>query len=506
MILGDSIVVKGAGNQTRLIFDLGGIASFDHMIDVKGTKSGVPYVVLQSVPKNTTTLSLSTTAGLQAGDWVMIYGNDIALTTSAWAYGTVGQLFRIASVNGNTITSDQPMRREYDLSFVPRIKKIEPVKGVGIECLYMQRVDSTVAQTYNINFTDAVHSWVIGVESNKTNFAHIGITTSSHILVRGNYLHHSHGYGGGGQGYGVALQYTSGDCLIENNIFEHLRHSMLLQAGANGNVLAYNYSTDPYWIEPQLPANSAGDAVLHGNYPYLNLFEGNILQNIVVDNSHGINGPYNTFFRNRAQTYGIFQNNNPATDSMNYIGNEVTGTGPLMGNYALTGVGHYERGNIIKSVVTPAGTSPVVENSLYLSDTPRYWYAMAWPNIGNTATYNQGSIPAAIRFSKGDFTDCRLSPVIDHTVGVADVANDLELNVYPTPASQYVVFDYNIPSLSGSAHISIMDMTGRLIKSIPLDGRKGSVRWNVDVPYGIYLYRLQDERSTLRTGKLVIVE
>jgi hypothetical protein len=39
-------------------------------------------------------------------------------------------------------------------------------------------------------------------------------------------------YGGGGKGYGISAEYTSGQCLIENNIFKHLSHSMLVQSGA----------------------------------------------------------------------------------------------------------------------------------------------------------------------------------------------------------------------------------------------------------------------------------
>ncbi|MBK6996924.1 MAG: hypothetical protein IPH31_19135 [Lewinellaceae bacterium] len=38
---------------------------------------------------------------------------------------------------------------------------------------------------------------------------------------------------------------------------------MLLQSGSNGNVLGYNFSTDPYWEE--FPNDAAGDIVLHGN-------------------------------------------------------------------------------------------------------------------------------------------------------------------------------------------------------------------------------------------------
>ena len=91
------------------------------------------------------------------------------------------------------------------------------------------------------------------------------------------------------------LHFTTNECLVEDNIFNHLRHSMILQAGANGNIFSYNYSYDPYWTGVFFPANSAGEIVLHGNWPYANLFEGNDVGNIVIDNSHDANGPHNTF-------------------------------------------------------------------------------------------------------------------------------------------------------------------------------------------------------------------
>ncbi len=43
------------------------------------------------------------------------------------------------------------------------------------------------------------------------------------------------------------VQYKSGRCRVEDNIFQMLRHAMLLQAGANGNVCGYNYSRENYW-------------------------------------------------------------------------------------------------------------------------------------------------------------------------------------------------------------------------------------------------------------------
>ena len=138
---------------------------------------------------------------------------------------------------------------------------------------------------------------------------------------------------------------------------------MIVQAGANGNVFAYNRSVDPFWSQGLFfPSNSAGDMVLHGNYPFANLFEQNDGQNIVIDNSHGANGPYNTFFRNRGSLFGIFFSDN-TSPSQNFIGNEIpnTGTPYSLVNYTIQGSDQFLHGNNNKGAITPAGTNNLTD-------------------------------------------------------------------------------------------------------------------------------------------------
>ena len=112
--------------------------------------------------------------------------------------------------------------------------------------------------------------------------------------MSGSYFNDSRFNGDGGFGYGIVLNYSTTNCLVENNIFRKLRHAMLVQAGANCNVFSYNYSREQDWnFSSQGP-----DICLHGNFSYSNLFEENNIEWIKADNEHGINGPYNTFVRN----------------------------------------------------------------------------------------------------------------------------------------------------------------------------------------------------------------
>ena len=168
-----------------------------------------------------------------------------------------GQVVRIKSILSHKLILDSPLRLDFHMTRSPYIVKIHPVKNVGIQCLKIHRMDNTAPeQSSNINFSYAVNCWVRDIESENCTFSHIQANHSSNLAISGSYFHHAFGYGGGGRAYGVMLQATTNECLVENNIFEHLRHSMIVQSGANANVFSFNYSLDPYW--DSTPNDAAG--------------------------------------------------------------------------------------------------------------------------------------------------------------------------------------------------------------------------------------------------------
>jgi len=396
--LGDSIVLKGEGaTNTILRFNLSGSGN---LISIAGAGSSTVANVSSPAFKESSSVVVDDASLFGVNDHIKIYQNDAALVNDIWALESVGQVVRIDSITGNRIYFSNALRRNYLLADAPKIRRLEMSTGVGIECLTIKRLDSSAQQTANIFLSYAANCWVTGIESDSCNFAHIQIGNSTNIEISDSYFHGSFGYGGGGQGYGVACEYTSGDCLIENNIFKHLRHSMLVQSGANGNVFDYNYSLEPFKTDT-IPYDFSGDIVIHGNYPYLNLFEGNIVQNIVIDASHGINGPYNTLFRNRAASYGIFISPG-AGDSSNIVGNEITGTGFYKGNYYLQGNGNLEYGNNKNDSIIPAGSTVLTEKSYIYNTMPAFWNIPSlWPSVGIPIIVSTGTNPAKERFAGG---------------------------------------------------------------------------------------------------------
>jgi len=150
----------------------------------------------------------------------------------------------------------------------------------------------------------ASNCWIRGVESTYTRRFHVELS-GSHNTVSGCCFHHADNYSDdAGRAYGVCISNGKYN-LVENNVFYHLRHSILMQYDAQYNVVAYNYSTDicaynggygtKFKCSGMIP-----DLCFHGqgtNGPSYNLCEGNIVVKIGIDNEHGSNGKYNTFFR-----------------------------------------------------------------------------------------------------------------------------------------------------------------------------------------------------------------
>lgn len=491
--LPSNFIIKGQGaDSTIFLMDLGGSGD---AISIQGSSSNDSSALILSVSKDSVHIKIWNSNAFAAGDWVQIKQYDSDWVTSSWAQGSVGQIVQIDSIAGNDIWFKSPLRMDYDTARSPFIQKINPKRNVGIECLKIKRIDDTAPQqTCNIDFTYAINCWVKGIESENCNFAHLKGENASNLYIANSYFHHGFTYDGGGRAYGVVFQFTTGECLAENNIFEHLRHSMLLQAGANGNVFAYNYSLDPFWTTT--PNNSAGDMVLHGNYVYANLFEQNICKNIVIDDSHGPNGAYNTFFRNRAESYGIFfsASNSP---NQNFIGNDITNTSfPYsLVNYSIQGIGHFLHGNNDKGTIKPAGTQTLPDLSYAYTYQPSFVPTNQWAKIGTPNTPNSASIPAKDRRTNNAIFDNVCQDVLTSVL-----ESELKkIKIFPNPVHQVL----NIESDKKIANIQIYNDLGQLV--LEKSGENNFVVTIAlrDLQSGIYFVKVKDSDNNIVIEKII---
>lgn len=476
----DSVIIRGAHpDSTIILFQLG--ENVDGFTAV-GTVDTKNYTITKGGNKDTDTIYVDHNNELAVGDWIKHYENSAGRIYSSWAENTIGQINKIIAVQSKYIVLEDKMRLRYNLANNFRLVKVHPRRAIGIECMSIIRKDSTAGQTSNIRFQNVVHSWIKGVNSKYCNFGHVTLDGSSHIEVSNSYFTLGYGYGGGGRAYGVVMQQTSGNNLVFNNVFEHLRHSVLIQSGANGNVVSYNYSIDPYWQEAVLPSDAAGDGVCHGNFVFSNLFEGNIFATFNIDNSHGINGPFNTFFRNRAERYGFFVNPS-AGEYLNIIGNEVTSS---FGQVVPTGANHFVYGNNVRGVIQPNGTQKIDELSLYLKNYPScYASDDDLKIIGTPNAYNKLDNKAKQRFIKKFKTFCSYCEYFEKQnisfQGSGVICKDRKMDYAATylPCAKYEWKSSSNNSLI-IANDQVMTFSNTVAETLDLSLRVKSLDYNYD--------------------------
>ncbi|MDZ7743421.1 MAG: glycosyl hydrolase family 28-related protein [Bacteroidota bacterium] len=286
--LNDSLVIRGtSSDQTHFIFDLDGAA--ENCFNISRSQSEEFVEVSEGFEKGSKKLIVEDPDHFQANTYAEIRQENGEWDTEpiSWAAYSVGQILFIEDIIGDTLLLKNALRIDYEDELDPEIRPLDIIRETGIECFKITRADNTVQGVgYNFYLAFAVNCWIRGIESHYSVGSHIYLTQSSGIGISGCYIHDAYAYDGSGtRGYGITLNMHSGGCLIENNILRRLRHAMMVKTGANGNVFAYNYSIEPMRSEPI--HDFSGDISLHGHYAFANLFEGNIVQNIIIDHYWG---------------------------------------------------------------------------------------------------------------------------------------------------------------------------------------------------------------------------
>jgi hypothetical protein len=254
------------------------------------------------------------------------------------------------------------------------------------------------------------------------------------ITIRDSYLY-------GGQSahstsYGVE-DFSTGDNLVENNIFQHVTAPLSHNGSNTGSVFGYNFAIDdnytggggsPGWMIPGVMFHEVGISHL--------LHEGNDGLGALHDDIHGTTH-FNTLFRNHF--YGDIWNNPPKTSNtavmniasygryFNIVGNVLGRTGyyttyesnlsenskaifalgwsPMggvpndpqtkatmfrWGNYdTVNGASRFVAAEVpsgLSQYANPVPPSQALPASLYLSSKPAFFGSVPWPAIGPDIT------------------------------------------------------------------------------------------------------------------------
>jgi hypothetical protein len=165
---------------------------------------------------------------------------------------------------------------------------------------------------------------------------------------------------------------------------------MVVSQGANGNVFGYNASSvrkceSDNW--------TPCDISVHGHYPFRNLFEGNLVEEIDVTDYWGPAGPGNVFLRNVVSQEGIEVMDGSHGQAV--LGNLLLSGGPLRVESGITGV------VLADNTILPAPKAnsdcdvTAVPDSLYLAAKPSFFATVSWPLLADGQTANPASLRAA---------------------------------------------------------------------------------------------------------------
>ncbi|MEI6560767.1 MAG: glycosyl hydrolase family 28-related protein [Verrucomicrobiota bacterium] len=475
------ITVRGDGPGKTIINANGsGRAVFAFNAATNDYSYGTPPTPIHNITggltAGSTSITLDNASGVTVGGYLMIdqlndssfvsiVGNEGSCTWASRASGAraMGQTVEVTSVNGTTIGISPGLYTNYTASLTPQAVVVTPVlKNAGVEDLTV-RCNNT-GYTANFNMTACAYCWIKNVEDDYADGDHVDCFTSYRCEIRDSYFHDAYSHSPGQTDACVFLAKKTSCCLVENNILWRLHVSVMLNWGASGNVIGYNYSSQTF--DSGSPNVLMQDLSCHGAHPMFNLWEGNFALSLHPDSTWG-SSSHGTAFRNfiagtstanppltgrgpvvtgsswqqyqanrainldfASVYYNIvgnvlgnsyFKTNNgvymciaPATrsyDTYRYIFSlGYTGAGDGGGDAlestkpATTMINH---GNWDIVTGTQKWDSTIADhtlpNSLYLSAKPAWFGNLAWPPIdpANPSTAVPTSIPAGYRFVNG---------------------------------------------------------------------------------------------------------
>ena len=384
----NDIWIDGDGSSNT-IFDLGAPGSTNVAINFSGNShNGTPISVVGSPASGDTALTLANVTGLSVGEIIQLYAARAPLTNSGVAFSDeiYSQNFKITAINGNTITLDMAILLNYPAIYRPVVQPFRAVQNIKVQHIQIVRInESTLQGVSSLAFYAAYNCYVSQIESAWSVTDHIFFENSKDCVIESNYVHDCFQPTTDGYGYGYGLSASTG-CRISDNKTANLRHQIILQQGANYNVISYNSIEAP---------TDYNDLAFHASYAYMNLMEGNMFTESYADNSkngwttvEATTGPGNTWFRNYASgQVGSIQSD---TARQNIIGNDVgtldtTGIDLYVGANNVSGTNEawntpWIGGTINWGVFNTNATFPA---SLYLTNRPAFFNTnMPWPVFG----------------------------------------------------------------------------------------------------------------------------
>lgn len=267
-----------------------------------------PRVIREGATAGSTELVFGATTGIAPGKYLAISeANDPAFVTSAGSGGNCnwcdggwskdgsfarGQIVAVTAVNGNRVTITPGLYGAYTHApfAVPFNMAVE---RAGVEDLQV-RANKTGHET-NFAMRLCAYCWLRGVEGNYADGDHVSVFWGFHDEIRDSYFSNAYVHLPGAHDSDIQLALKTSASLVENNIIERTHTAVMLEWGAAGNVIAYNYTMGEF--DSESPGVVIGGVDFHGAHPQYTLIEGNVMTALYADSVWG-SSSHTTAFRN----------------------------------------------------------------------------------------------------------------------------------------------------------------------------------------------------------------
>jgi hypothetical protein len=272
-----------------------------------------PYIsgsvsITSGASAGSSSIVVSSASGIRVGSYLLITElNDSSYVSIAGADGSCtwcdggtgwngtrvrGQIVEVESVTGTTVGISPSLYSNY--SHTPLATPFSAAaKYAGVENLQVYANNTGYGQ--NFYMSECAYCWISGVEGNYTDGDHVDVHWSYHGEIVNSYFSNAYLHTPGAYDSDIDVIDKSTAMLVQNNILERLHASIMLEWGAAGNVISYNYTLGNF-------DNSAYNGIYsgideHGAHPQFNLYEGNSDISTHLDSDWG-SSSNDTLFRN----------------------------------------------------------------------------------------------------------------------------------------------------------------------------------------------------------------
>lgn len=300
------VTLRGAGADKTILHATG---TGDAVISLgNGWVSYRPIKIAGDAKTGATRLVLDNTAGVRMGSFLVVTEmNNLSYVSPSGSQGSPnfcnagwlptgeycrGQIVEVTGVLGQNVTISPGLYGGYSLMPIVVPFQMDAMRA-GVEDLQVYAGNTG----YGANFAMSAcgYCWIKGVASNYADGDHVEIQWGFRDEVRDSYFSNAFLHRPGQYDSDILLKFKTSATLVENNILERMHQSVLLQWGAAGNVIAYNYTTGEFDSGAQ--NYMVGGVFFHGAHPQYNLVEGNVMTKLDQDSTWGTSS-HTTAFRN----------------------------------------------------------------------------------------------------------------------------------------------------------------------------------------------------------------